>query len=130
MKKLAGPVRIELAQYRELAAFSQFGSDLSQDTLDRLRQGERIVEILKQPQYKPIPVERQALTLYVLTKRYLCDIPLERVLEFEREFLDYIEEHHPHILQSIRDTKDISAEVEAQIQSAIDTFRAKHPYDK
>jgi len=128
MKKLAGPVRIELAQYRELAAFSQFGSDLSQDTLDRLRQGERIVEILKQPQHKPMPVERQVLILYVLTNRHLCDIPLERILDFERGFLEFIDEAYAHIPAKIRETREVSAELEEEIKAAIAAFKEKYPH--
>ena len=91
MKKTAGPLRVELAQYRELESFSQFGSELDKDTLARLEHGKRIVEILKQPQYKPMPVAHQVLILYVVTNRYLMDIPLERILEFEDAFLQYME---------------------------------------
>jgi len=123
MKRIAGPLRIELAQYRELAAFVQFGSDLSQDTLDRLRQGERIVEILKQPQYRPMPVEKQVLILYVLTNRYLTDIPVEQVRKFQNDFLDYIDERHPAIPEEIRAKKIISEALEEQIKEAIDEFK-------
>ena len=83
MKKLASPIRVELAQYRELAAFSQFGSELDEDTRNQLAQGERIKEILKQPQYKPMPVEKQVVIIYAATRKYLLDIEVDRILEFE-----------------------------------------------
>ncbi|MCL2368737.1 MAG: F0F1 ATP synthase subunit alpha [Oscillospiraceae bacterium] len=126
MKKIAGPLRIELAQYRELAAFAQFGSDLSQDTLERLRHGERIVEILKQPQYDPMPVEQQVLILYVLTNKHLADIPMDQVRDFERQFLTFIAEKHGHILQEIRTKRDISDALEAQILAAIAECKAQY----
>jgi len=97
MKKIAGPLRLELAQYRELAAFAQFGSDLSEDTLDRLNHGERIVETLKQPQYHPIPVEEQVLILYVLTNRYMADIELTEVKQAEEDFLEFVRKAHNDI---------------------------------
>jgi len=128
MKKIAGPLRIELAQYRELAAFSQFGSDLSQDTLDRLRHGERIVEILKQPQYKPLPVERQVLILYVLTNKHLADVPMDKVRDFEQDFLDFVDDHYSQIPETIRKTGAVSAETEQEIEQAIAEFKEKHPH--
>jgi len=129
MKKIAGPLRIELAQYRELAAFSQFGSDLSEDTLTRLRHGERIVEVLKQPQHRPMPVERQVLILYVLTNKYLADVPMERIREFEHDFLDFVEETYPKITEAIRETGDVSDETEEAIKLAIAAFKEKHVPD-
>ena len=129
MKKIAGPLRIELAQYRELAAFSQFGSDLSEDTLARLNHGKRIIEILKQPQHKPMPVEQQALILYVLTNNHLADVPLERVREFENLFLDFIDEHYPEIPDTIRTTREVSKETEEAIKAAIAELKEKHPHE-
>ena len=123
MKKIAGPLRIELAQYRELAAFVQFGSDLSQDTLDRLKQGERIVEILKQPQYRPMPVERQVLILYVLTNRHLSDVYVENVQKFQTDFLDFIEERHGAIAGEIREKKEIDEALEERLKAAIAEFK-------
>ena len=82
MKKIAAPIRIELAQYRELAAFSQFGSELDADTKEKLAQGDRIKEILKQPQYKPMPVEYQVIIIYAATKKYLMDVPVEDITRF------------------------------------------------
>ncbi|MCL2699173.1 MAG: F0F1 ATP synthase subunit alpha [Defluviitaleaceae bacterium] len=128
MKKIAGPLRIELAQYRELAAFAQFGSDLSQDTLDSLRHGERVVEILKQPQYAPMPVEKQVLILYLLTKKYLSDVYVERVRDFEHDFLKFIEERYGDILTEIRENKKLSDEVEQRIKDAIAEFKKDREY--
>ena len=125
MKKIAGPIRTELAQYRELAAFSQFGSELDDDTKERLAQGERIREILKQPQYRPLPVEKQVITIYAVTRKYLLDIPVERVLEFEDGLLEFIDTKYPEIYSAIRDTKEISTETDALIQKAIAEFKAQ-----
>jgi len=129
MKKIAGPLRIELAQYRELASFTQFGSDLSQDTLGRLRQGERIVEILKQPQYKPMPVEKQVLLLYVCTNGGLADVHVKRVREFETDFLAFVDKYHGDITAEIREKGEISGELEQGIQATINAFKKNHAYD-
>ena len=123
MKKIAGPIRTELAQYRELASFAQFGSELDDDTRERLAQGERIRESLKQPQYKTLPVEKQVLIIYAVTKKYLLDIPVERVLEFEEKFLEYVDTKFPEIYSAIRNTKDLSPETEALIRKAITEFK-------
>jgi len=128
MKRLAGPLRIELAQYRELAAFVQFGSDLSRDTLDRLRQGERIVEILKQPQYRPMPVEKQVLILYLLTHRMLSDIPVDMIRKFQYDFLTYSEENLADILAEIRYSGEISERLEQKIITAVVEFKKYHTY--
>ena len=123
MKKIAGPIRTELAQYRELASFAQFGSELDDDTRERLAQGERIRESLKQPQYKTLPVEKQVLIIYAVTKKYLLDIPVERVLEFEEKFLEYVDTKFPEIYSAIRNTKGLSPETEALIRKAITEFK-------
>lgn len=123
MKKIAGPIRTELAQYRELAAFAQFGSELDEDTRERLTQGERIRESLKQPQYKTLPVEQQVLIIYAVTQKYLLDIPVERVLEFEEELLEFVDTKYPEIYRAIRKTKDISKETELLMQKAIAEFK-------
>ena len=128
MKKIAGPLRIELAQYRELAAFVQFGSDLNRDTLERLAHGERIVEILKQPQYSPMPVEKQVLILYVLTNKYLSDVGVEHVRRFQRDFLDFIDEFHSDIEDEIREKEAISEELEQKIKAAVDGFKKYKSY--
>ena len=122
MKRIAGPLRLELAQYRELAAFAQFGSDLSQDTLDRLRQGERIVETLKQPQYSPHPVEEQVFILYVLTNRFLVDVEIEDVKQLENELLEFVKARHGDILNEIREKKTLDTALEEKIKTAVSEF--------
>ena len=122
MKKIAGPLRIELAQYRELASFAQFGSDLSKDTLERLRHGERIIEILKQPQYAPLPVEHQVLLLYMLTNKYFSAVNVENVLKTSDEFLLYINDRHMDIVDEIHETKKVSQELESRIKDACEEF--------
>ena len=123
MKKIAGPIRIELAQYRELESFAQFGSDLDKDTLDRLNHGQRIVEILKQPQYATLEVEKEVVILYAVTKKYLDDIDIHRIADFEREFFNFIETKYNNILTSIRETKEMSEDVEKQLIEAIERFK-------
>ena len=120
IKKIAAPIRVELAQYRELAAFSQFGSELDADTKEKLAQGERIKEILKQPQYQPMPVEKQVLIIYAATKKYLLDIKVEDILRFEAELFDYVETKYPEILESIRETKELTEETEQKLIQAIE----------
>jgi len=120
MKKLAGPLRLELAQYRELAAFAQFGSDLTKDTLERLRQGERIVEILKQPQSNPLPVEEQVLLFFVVTKKYFSGVAVEHIQEAESRFLDYFRNNHEDILTKIRQEKKVERDLERELSSAVE----------
>ena len=124
MKKIAGPIRTELAQYRELAAFAQFGSDLDADTAERLAQGIRIKEILKQPQYKPLPVEYQIMIIYVATKRYLLDVAVENITRFEAEFYEFIDTKYPEIPVSIKTEKVITEETEETLKKAIVEFKA------
>lgn len=126
MKKVAGPIRIELAQYRELEAFSQFGSELDADTLKRLEKGKRLLEILKQKQYETMAVEDEVIILYAVTQNYLDDVPLEKVLEFENEFLIYVNKFHKDIIDEIADKKDISDALEIKIKKAIDKFKAEN----
>ena len=125
MKKIAGPIRTELAQYRELAAFAQFGSELDDDTKERLAQGERIREVLKQPQYKPLSVEQQIIAIFAVTKKYLLDIPVNRIQEFEKGLLEFVDTKYPHIYSAIRDTKDISDETDGLIRKAIEEYKAQ-----
>jgi len=122
MKRIAGPLRIELAQYRELASFAQFGSDLSADTLDRLKHGERIIEILKQPQYEPLSVERQVLLLYMLTYKYFSGVHVENVLKTANEFLLFMDDSYSDIPDEIRDKKVVSSQLESRIIAACDEF--------
>ena len=123
MKKIAGPIRIELAQYRELESFSQFGSDLDKDTLERLNHGQRIVEILKQPQYKTLEVEKEVVILFAVTNKYLDDIPVEDILRFETEFFSFMEAKHNHIFSDIKSTKQLNSENETELRSAIENFK-------
>ena len=124
MKKIAAPIRVELAQYRELAAFSQFGSELDDDTKAKLAQGERLKEILKQPQYKPMPVQYQVIIIYAATKRYLLDIPVKDILRFESEFFEFLDTKYPEIPAAIASEKQISDETDAKLQSALEAFKA------
>ncbi len=123
MKKIAAPIRTELAQYRELAAFAQFGSELDADTREKLAQGERIKEVLKQGQYKPMPVEFQVLIIYVVTRKMLLDVPVDRVGEFEESFFEYIRTGYSEIPESIASTKELSEEMEEKLKKAIADFK-------
>ena len=122
MKKIAGPIRIELAQFRELAAFSQFGSDLDEDTRMKLAQGERIREILKQDQYNPMPVQYQVIIIYAAVNRYLLDIEVDKILDFEKGLFEYLDLKYPEISSSIRDDKVISDETAALLDKAIPEY--------
>ena len=125
MKKIAAPIRVELAQYRELAAFAQFGSELDADTTEKLRQGERIREILKQPQYQPMPVEKQVIIVYAATRKYLIDLPVEDVLRFQDELFDYIDTKYPEIPEAIATTKQMDEETEKKLIQAIEECKAE-----
>ncbi len=123
IKKIAAPIRTELAQYRELAAFSQFGSELDADTKEKLAQGERIREMLKQPQYKPMPVEYQVIIIYAVTKKYVIDIDVDRILDFEQGLFDFIDTKYPQIPESIKETKELTADNEKALIAAIEEFK-------
>ena len=124
MKKIAAPIRVELAQYRELASFAQFGSELDASTKEQLAQGERIREVLKQPQYQPMPVEYQVIIIYAATKKYLLDIPTNQVLEFEKELFKFIDTKYPEIPASIREAKQMTPETEELLKKAIEECKA------
>ena len=119
IKKIAAPIRTELAQYRELASFSQFGSELDADTKEKLAQGERIREMLKQPQYKPMPVEYQVIIIYAVTKKYVIDIDVDRILDFEQGLFDFIDTKYPQIPE----TKELTADNEKALIAAIEEFK-------
>ncbi len=123
MKKITGPIRTELAQYRELASFAQFGSDLDADTKEKLEQGERIREILKQPQYNPMAVEYQVIIIYCAVKKYLLDVPVNQILAFEKGLFEFLDTKYPEIPASIRDTKEITDENEKALVKAIEEFK-------
>ncbi|MFN3505373.1 MAG: F0F1 ATP synthase subunit alpha [Caldimicrobium sp.] len=122
MRQVAGRLRLELAQYRELAAFAQFGSELDKATQRVLHRGERLVEILKQPQYQPLPVEKQVCILFAGTRGFLDEMPLEVLSQYERELYDFIEKKYPEIYQEIREKKEISAELDEKMRKALSEF--------
>lgn len=126
MKKIAAPIRVELAQYRELAAFAQFGSDLDKATAEQLAQGERIREMLKQPQYSPMPVEHQILIIFAATQKYLLDIPTADVLRFQNALIELVETKYSEVTQSIRDTKALSDEMKDKLVQAIEECKKNY----
>ena len=128
MKKIAGPIRTDLAQYRELAAFAQFGSELDDDTKERLDQGERIREILKQPQYQPLPVEKQVAIIYAAVKKHLLDLPVDQILDFQKELFELIDTKYPEIFTSIAEMKVMDDATEEKLIKAIN--EAKESFRK
>ncbi|MBW7995231.1 MAG: F0F1 ATP synthase subunit alpha [Candidatus Glassbacteria bacterium] len=122
MKKVTGGLRLDLAQFRELEAFAQFGSDLDKATQQQLTRGERLVEILKQPQYAPMPVHEQVVLIYAGTKGYLDEFPVETVARFEAEFLEYMRNHQAELMNSIRDKMELTEEIEPNLIKAVEEF--------
>ena len=123
MKKIAGPIRIDLAQYRELASFAQFGSDLDADTKEKLAQGERIREILKQPQYQPMPVEYQVIIIYAATKKFLLDVEVDDIMEFEKRLFEFIDTKYPELPEGIRTEKQLTEDIEKLMVKVIEEFK-------
>lgn len=123
MKKYAAPIRVDLAQYQELASFAQFGSDLDDATKETLAQGERIREVLKQGQYVPMNVEDQVVIIYIATKKYLLDVDVDKILQFEREFLEYIKSKYSNILKDIKSTGLLSEDNEKLLVQAVEEFK-------
>ncbi|MGU9538458.1 F0F1 ATP synthase subunit alpha [Clostridium tepidum] len=123
MKQVAGTLRLELAQYRELAAFSQFGSDLDKESVKRLEKGKRLVEILKQPQYDPMPVEKEIIILYAAVNNYLIDIPVNKIREFEKELFNYMDTHYRDIEKDILEKKELTDELKSKLDKAINDFK-------
>jgi F-type H+-transporting ATPase subunit alpha len=123
MKQVAGPLRLSLAQYRELEAFAQFGSDLDAATQKQLARGARLVEVLKQPQYQPVPVERQVAIIYAVTNGFLDDVDLKQIRQWERDFLEYVANAPGNILEGIRTKKTLDADLTASLKAAIDAFK-------
>ena len=123
MKKIAAPIRVELAQYRELASFAQFGSELDADTREKLAQGERIKEVLKQPQYNPMPVQYQVIIIYAVTKKYLLDVPTEDITRFETEFFECLDTKFPEVPSAIAAEQVISEETEQKLVKALEEFK-------
>jgi len=122
MKKVSGSLKLSYSQYRELQAFSQFGSDLDEDTKNRLAMGERIVEVLKQDRNAPVPVELQVCIIYAVTKGYLNGIPVAKIKEYQEKLSAFLNENHPEILKSILDTKDLTKENETALGEALEEF--------
>ena len=125
MKKVSGTLKLAYSQYRELESFAQFGSDLDKDTRERLDQGARIVEVLKQGENSPVAVENQVIIIYAVINNYLASIPIDRIAEFEKELFAFISSTHPEISTAIRDTGVMSAETESQLKDALSVFVGK-----
>ncbi|HHY16137.1 MAG TPA: F0F1 ATP synthase subunit alpha, partial [Firmicutes bacterium] len=123
MRQVAGTLRLDLSQYRELAAFAQFGADLDRTTQARLARGERIYEVLKQEQHQPMPVVEQAVSLYVAVNGFLDSVAVENVVRFEKEFLDTLRKEYGGLLSRLAEDKKLSAETEAELKQAIEEFK-------
>jgi F-type H+/Na+-transporting ATPase subunit alpha len=125
MKKVAGKLRLDLAQFRELAAFAQFASDLDKNTRDQLTRGEKLVELLKQDQFGPLPFESQVMVIYAGTSGLLDDVPTPQVKVFEKGLLEHLHKNHPGLGEKIRQTKKFDAEVEEPLKKAVTEFKAQ-----
>jgi len=125
MKQVAGPIKGELAQYREMAAFAQFGSDLDASTQALLARGERLTELLKQPQYSPLAVEEQVCVLYAGTRGYLDNVEVSQVGAYEKELLAHLHADHADLLSDIKSSKKLSDEAEAKLKSVLEDFTSK-----
>ncbi len=123
MKNVSGSLKLELAQYRELASFSQFGSDLDKETRETLEHGQRLMQVLKQPQYKPIPVENQVMLIYLANKKYLSDVPIDRVSEFESDFYKFMDLEYPEIGLTIKQSGQLTDETKQKLDDAIEAFK-------
>ena len=130
MRKVAGTLRLELAQYRALAAFAQFGSELDRASQQQLNRGARLVEILKQGQFQPLPVEKQVLILYAGTTGYLEDLPVDRCRKFEEELYRFVENAHPQLLITLREKKDIDDALKTLITSVLTEFKQRFTSNK
>ncbi|MDE5946570.1 MAG: F0F1 ATP synthase subunit alpha [Oscillospiraceae bacterium] len=130
MKKVSGSLKLMYSQYRELQSFSQFGSDLDKDTKERLAQGERIVEVLKQDRNKPVTVEHQVIIIYAVVNNYLKTIPVNMIEDYQNELFFYIDTSYPEITEAIRNTGELSAETEEKLKEALNTFAEKYMSDK
>jgi F-type H+-transporting ATPase subunit alpha len=124
MKQVAGPLRLSLAQFRELEAFAQFGSDLDAATQKQLARGARLVEVLKQPQYQPVPVEKQVAIIFAVTNGYLDDVDVKHIRQWERDLMDFLEASHPAVLNDIRTKKALDDDLTGRLKKAIDAFKS------
>jgi F-type H+-transporting ATPase subunit alpha len=122
MRQVAGTLRLDLAQYRELAAFAQFGSDLDKATLNQLNRGRRLVEVLKQPQYQPLPVEKQVAIIYAATNGYLDPVPVESVRAYEADLYKFLDTRRAQLLASIVEKKQIDDAIKAELNAALEEF--------
>ncbi|MBC7796627.1 MAG: F0F1 ATP synthase subunit alpha [Pyrinomonadaceae bacterium] len=125
MKQVAGTLRIDLAQYRELAAFAQFGSDLDKATQNQLSRGQRLTEVLKQPQYQPMPVERQVFIIWVATNGGLDDVEVSDLKRYEDELFKFVENSHPAVLQNIREKKSLTDDIKAELKQTVEDFKSR-----
>jgi F-type H+-transporting ATPase subunit alpha len=125
MKQVAGTLRLDLAQYREMAAFAQFGSDLDASTQKMLARGVRLVEILKQAQLQPQAVERQVLIVYAATNGFIDTLPVEAMSRYESELVDYIESKHPEVLAALREKRELTSEVKAPLNAVLEEFKGR-----
>jgi F-type H+-transporting ATPase subunit alpha len=125
MKKIAGSLRLDLAAYRELEAFAQLGTELDKATQSQLDRGARLVELLKQPQYKPMPTEQQVFVIYAATKGYMDDVPLNRIQEFQNALLGYIDTSASQLRESLAQKGELSEEIENQLKQALNDFKSK-----
>jgi F-type H+-transporting ATPase subunit alpha len=123
MKQVAGSLRLDLAQFRELEAFSQFGSDLDKVTQAQLARGTRLVEILKQPQYEPMPIEKQVAIIFAATNGFIDEYDVRALVEYEKQYLSYVETSHPEVLAEIKEKRIISAELESNMKKILEEFK-------
>jgi F-type H+-transporting ATPase subunit alpha len=128
IKQVAGKIKLDLAQFRELAAFAQFGSDLDAATKARLDRGQRIVELFKQVQYNPIPVEEQAAVLWAMQNGYLDSVPVEKVKQFQLKLQDYLRTRKESVLQTILNKKAFDKDLEAELAAALEEFKSTNPF--
>ena len=120
---MAGRIKLDLAQFRELAAFAQFGSDLDADTKSKLDRGSRVVELFKQGQYSPIPVEEMAAVLWTMQNKYMDDVPVEKIKDFQRRLQEFLSTRKADLLQSLRDKKAIDKDLEGTLRAAVEEFK-------
>jgi F-type H+-transporting ATPase subunit alpha len=128
MKQVASRLKLEYAQYRELAAFAQFGSELDASTRRQLDRGARITEVFKQPQYRPLPMEKEVAIIFAVTNGYLDDVPVEKVQPFETAFHAYLDSNHPQWLEAVRTKMALDDDLTATLRKAIEEFKQSVPY--
>jgi F-type H+-transporting ATPase subunit alpha len=122
-KKVASQLKLDLAQFEELAAFAQFAQDLDKATKAKIDRGQRLMEVLKQPQFSPMPMEEQAVILFAANEGFLDEIPLEKVREYETKLIQYMKDHHAKILEGIRETRDLADDTKEELKKAIESFK-------